>query len=305
MRVIFMGTPSFAVPVLEKLVESKHEVVAAVTQPDRRNARGKTLPSPVKAAATEKGLPVFQFEKISNEYEALKPFSADVMVTAAYGQILSDAVLNLTPKGVLNVHASLLPKYRGSSPVQWALINGEKETGVTVMQTVREVDAGDMLSQTVLPLDGTETADVVLERLSHLGANLLVETLDKIEESGTAEKVPQNVAIATFCRMLAKEDGYLKFAEFTAEEIKNRVRGVTPSPSAYFFSPHGRIKVFNATVAAATGIAGTVLSSEGALQVACKEGSVIFEELQGENARRMPAADYLRGKPIEKGTMLS
>lgn len=317
MRIIYLGTPDFAVKPLEAILGG-HEVVCVVTQPDRVNARGNKIQfSAVKTLALQKGLNVFQPEKIRNNIDELKKFNADIMVTCAFGQILTQEVIDITPHGVINIHASLLPKYRGSSPVQHALINGEKEIGVTIMQTELSLDTGAIILQKGIELTGNENSAEALTLLSDLGSELVVEALEKIE-NGTAEFIKQEASQATYYPMLKKEDGILDFNK-TAIEVKNFIRGVTPWPSAYCETQNGKLKVLKAEVADFNEIsdevslleyenasAGTVLvaSPKKGLYVKCIDGCLKLLEIQGENAKAMDAAVYLRGKQIERNTLL-
>lgn len=308
MRIIFLGTPEFGVKILESINNSRHEVAAVVTQPDRVNARGnKIIFSPVKDAAAKLGIPVLQYENISREgEEKLKSLNADIMVTAAYGQILKQNILDVCPKGIINVHASLLPKYRGSSPVQWTLINGEKVTGVTIMQTALGVDTGDIILQREIALDGNENALETLDKLSALGASAIVEALDLIED-GKAVYTPQDERKATRCRMLKKEDGKIDWTK-SALEIKNFVRGMTPWPGAYTSSKFGMLKVIRAEIGDVTASrkAGEILIAEPkkGLIISCGEGSLSLLDVQGENARAMDAKSYLLGKHLTAGEIL-
>lgn len=228
MKVIFLGTPEFAETILRAVCASRHRVVAVVTQPDKVNARGKkVVASPVKAAAEELGLPVYQFERISRDgVDVLRALNADIMVTAAYGQILSREILSLCPHGVINAHGSILPKYRGASPVQCALLNGEPETGITVMKTEYEVDSGDIILIKKITLRGHENCAEVMDMLAKAGGEAIVEALDSIED-GRAAFTPQDHSQATFCKKINKEDGKIDFS-LDAGEIVNRVRAFTP-----------------------------------------------------------------------------
>lgn len=309
MKVIYLGTPAFAVEPLQSILESSHQLVAVVTQPDKVNARGnKALPCAVKAYAEERGLRVLQFDRIRNTdaVDILKSLDADIMVTCAYGQILSQEILELTKYGVINIHASLLPKYRGSSPVQWALINGEKEIGVTIMQTAYEVDSGDIILQEGISLDGNENSDETLNKLSPIGAKLIVEALNQIE-SGKAVLVPQDKDKVTHFPMLKKSDGKLDFNK-TAEDLKNFIRGMNPWPGAYTMTKYGMLKVKKAEVVDGKigAVSGEIIVShpkEG-LFVQCEREAISLLIVQGENSKEMSYADFLRGKPIETGTML-
>ena len=313
MRVIFMGTPQFAAGVLDGILNSKHTVTAVITQPDRINARGnKSVPCAVKTLADAQNLPIFQFERIGTELGAIRAISkhADIMVTAAYGQILPQSVLDATKHGVINAHASILPKYRGSSPVQWALINGEAETGITIMRIVLKVDAGDVLLTKKISLSDIENADECLARLTPIAADAIVEALDLIE-SGRAAFTPQDESQATTVRFLEKSDGLLDFSA-SALSVYNRVRGVFPWPGAFTPSPIGVLKfikvapVVNSIYDVVPTRAGTVIASsdiEG-LIIKCGEGAVSVLTIQAENAKAMPIADFLRGKKIPVGTVL-
>ena len=303
-----MGTPSFAVPTLYKLSKSNHEIAAVITQPDRAAGRGKSVVfSPVKKFAVENNIPVFQFEKIRKEgIETLKSLNADVFVTVAYGQILSQEILDIAPNGVINVHASLLPAYRGSAPVQWALISGEETVGVTIMKTALSVDSGDIILQEKMELNGDENADEVLEALSLLGADALFKALFQIENK-TAKFIKQNEQQATHFPMINKGDGELDFDE-ADKEVVNFIRGMTPNPSAYCKLNGMRFKIIKAEIAEGDyfGKTGEVVVSDPkiGLIVKCRQGAIKLITVQGENAKAMSAEDYLRGKPIPIKTML-
>ena len=301
MKIVFMGTPKFAVPALKALNQSEHEIVAVVTQPDKINARGKKVePSAVKAAAEELSLPVLQYERVRDRAEELKALSADVFVTAAYGQILSQEILDIPKYGVINIHASLLPKYRGSAPVVHAILAGEKELGVTVMRTALKVDSGDVMASKSESFD-TQTAGECLERLAELGAEIIVPALDSIER-GTAEFTPQNEAEASYQPMLKKEDGRLSFDK-TAEQAVNFVRAMNPWPSAYFTSRFGRIKVMKAEAVDASGEVGEVLfcDRKNGLVVACKDRAVRLSVIQPEGSRVMNDADFILSRKFDVG----
>ena len=304
MRVIFLGTPGFAVGVLDSILGSSHEVVCVVSQPDRECGRGKKVNfCPIKQFALERDLTVRQYERINDNVEDLRSFHADIMVTCAYGQILKQPVLDVCKHGIINVHASLLPAYRGSSPVEWALINGEKEIGVTIMQTELGVDTGDMILQRSILLSGEENAAEALEKLSGLGAEMIVEALDLIE-SGKATFVRQDESKATKCRMFTKEDGKIDFT-WTAERVKNFIRGVNPRPGAFFNSENGRIKVLRAETVSFEGgkEAGEIVAADPkkGLVIRCGDGFISLTVIQGENAKPMNSADYLRGRKLTVG----
>lgn len=306
MKVIFLGTPDFARISLEKIYGSRHEVVAAVTQPDRINGRnGKVTFSPVKQFALEKGIPVHQFFNVSKEgEEILRSYGADIMVTAAYGQILRQNILDVCEKGIINVHASLLPEYRGSCPVQWAIVDGKKTLGVTIMQTEAGIDTGDVLISDSAEFR-EENSEEVLLKLAEIGGNLVVKALDLIER-GKATFSPQDESKATHCRMLTKEDGQMKFDK-PAEKVVDFVRGMNPWPGAYFRSENGIIKAIKARACDGEGKEGEILVADGkrGLVVACKEGAVELLRIKPENGKEMDAKAYLLGKKLTVGSVIS
>lgn len=304
MRVIFLGTPDFALPSLEALIDSEHEVVCVVTQPDRVGNRNKLIPPPVKEAAIKKGVKVLQYQKVSKEGVAeLESFKADIMVTCAFGQMLSQELLDLCPYGVINVHASLLPYYRGSSPIHWAVINGEKETGVTIMQTALEVDSGDIILQKKTEIYPDETTGELFNRLSVLGAEALLEALKMIQE-GNAVYHKQDHSLATHVRMLKKEDGEIDF-NISAYKLHDFVRGMNPWPGAYTYLGKDMLKVHRLSVANYVGEPAQVLyAGKEGLIVGCGGGSVRLEEIQPSGGKRMKDTDYLLGHKITVGTVL-
>ena len=234
MRIVFMGTPDFSVPALKAIIQAGHEVVAVITQPDKPKGRGKSVQfSPVKECAVQYEIPVFQPTKIKEEdnVSILKEYQADLFVVAAFGQILSKEILDMPKYGCINIHASLLPKYRGAAPIQWSIINGEKETGVTIMQMDVGIDTGDMLLKRSLPIANDETGDSLFEKLSELGASLVVEAIEKIEQ-GTIIPIPQEDNESTHTKMIKKSQGKLDFSR-SAVEIERLVRGLNSWPSAY------------------------------------------------------------------------
>lgn len=307
MKIIFMGTPDFAVPSLKAIVASHHEVLAVVTQPDRPRNRGILTPSPVKQTAIELGVPVLQYERISREgVEDIKALAPDIIVTCAFGQILSREFLTIPPFGVINEHASLLPKYRGSSPIQWCVLNGEEETGVTIMKTAYEVDSGDILLVEKTLIDKNETAGELFDRLSEISATAILKALD-IVEKGEAVYTPQDASKATFCKMLSKADGVIDWNK-SAEQINNFVRGMNPWPCAFTSYQNQTmkihcVKVLNENFANAK--AGEIISADkNGLVVACGSGAVVIEILQMPNSKKMLAKDYLLGHKIEVGSLL-
>lgn len=307
MKVIFLGTPEFGVNVLKAIVNSTHKVVGVVCQPDKQSGRGhKFVAPPVKVLATELGLPVFQFDKISREgVQTLKNLNADIMVTAAYGQILSQEVIDVCKQGIINVHGSLLPKYRGATPIQTSIINGDKMTGVTIMKTEAGIDTGDMLILRECEILPDDTYGTLNEKLSILGANLCVKALDLIE-SGKAEFTPQDHTKATHTKMIKKEHTLIDFNK-SADEIVNLVRGLNPNPIAYFVLNGENYKVFKAKAVEYTGEEkyGTVLcaSSKQGFIIKCAGGAVAIEEMTAPNSKRMLAKSYLNGKTIDVGSV--
>ncbi len=308
MRVIFLGTPEFALNILGGIAKSNHQIIGVVTQIDKINARGnKVVFSKVKEYAIANNIPIFQYKNISIEGEKdLRALDADIMVTAAFGQILRQNILDICKYGIINVHASLLPKYRGSSPVQWALINGEKTIGVSIMQTELGIDTGDVILQKEVSLSGDENSAQALDILAEVGASAIVEALDLIEK-GQAKFVKQNNDEATHCRMLIKEDGLIDFSN-KASEIVNFVRGMTPWPSAYTDSNNGRIKILKAEECDFFGGSrfGEVVAydNKNGIIVKCGVGYIRILVIQGENSKAMDAKAYLLGKKLPIGSVL-
>lgn len=304
MNIVFMGTPSFAVPVLQALHAADHHIVAVVTQPDKRNGRKGTMtPPPVKQAAQTLHLPVYQFEKIKSEQSAqtLESFGADVIVTAAYGQILSQRNLQAAPLGVINAHASLLPRYRGSAPVNWCLMEGETQTGVTTMHSDVGIDDGDMILQQIVDIAPQDNAQTLLERLSHVAATLMCQTLEQLE-NGTAPRIPQDPAQATYQPMLKKQDGLLDFS-LPARTLCNRERGLTPWPGIFATFEGENWKLFGLSAEEGTGEPGAVLSADPqtGMVIACGDGAIGVQEVQVPGKKRMPVDAFLRGKTIAQG----
>lgn len=306
-KVVFMGTPQFAVPSLDALLDAGYEVAGVFTQPDRPVGRGHKLAAcPVKERALERGCPVFQFEKLRlpEGVAQLRALEPDVMVTAAFGQILTQELLDIPKRGVVNVHASLLPKHRGSAPINWCILQGDETAGVTTMLTEAGIDTGDMLLRRETPIGALETAGELTDRLSRIGAELLVETL-KGYLSGEISPIPQDSALSTYEPMLTKEMGHIDWTQ-PAEKIARQVRGLNPWPCAYTDSSAGRLKLYLAQPLDGTSDAqpGTVIASSAkeGLVVACGEGKLELLEIQAPNAKRMAAKAYLSGKKIEPGT---
>ena len=307
MKIIFMGTPDFSAKVLEKL-HASYPVSAVVTNPDRPAGRGNSLrQSALKLKALQLGIPVYQFEKVSREgLEQIEALAPDIIVTAAFGQILSERFLEIPKFGVLNVHASLLPKYRGASPIQWTLLNGDEYAGVTIMRTVREVDAGDILLSKRVKVLEKETAGELFDRLADLGGEAIIEAIGLVE-SGKATFTPQDPSAATFCGVISKADGEINFDK-TARQLDFFVRGMTPWPSAYTYLGEKTLKVFGVQKVSddVLGAIGEVVAatSKDGLCVQLADGVARLTEVQLEGAKRMSDSDFLRGHPVQAGTRL-
>ena len=298
MRAAFLGTPAFAVPTLERMVAAGHEVVCVVTQPDRPRGRGQQPAAPpVKEAALRLGLPTFQPERVRRPeaVEHLRGLGVEVMVVVGYGQIIPQVVIDIPPHGIINVHASLLPKYRGAGPIQWAIVNGESRTGVTTMRINAGLDTGDMLLKAETDIGPDETAIELGGRLSTMGADLLVETLAGLA-AGTITPEPQNDAEATFAPLLKKEDGRIDWTQ-PAVAIHNRVRGLQPWPGAFATFRGNPLHVWKTRVGEAAGVPGHVLRTKP-LTVACGAGAAECLELQLEGRKRMAAADFVNGQRV-------
>lgn len=308
MKIIFMGTPDFSVGTLEALIDAGHDVVLAVTQPDKPKGRGKEVQfPPVKEAALKYGIPVFQPRRVRDAQctEELRKYKADVMVVIAFGQILPKEILNMTPYGCINVHASLLPKYRGAAPIQWSVINGEKVTGVTTMQMDEGLDTGDMILKTEIVMDEKETGGSLHDKLADAGAKLCVRTLKALEE-GTASFEKQGESPTEYARMLNKELGLIDWKK-PAVQIERLVRGLNPWPSAYTNWNGKVMKIWEAdTVQEDSGKEpGTVTRvSKEAFCVQAGKGQLLVKVLQIPGKKRMDADAFLRGYKIEPGTVL-
>lgn len=300
MRVVFMGTPEFAVPSLQALLDAGHEVAGVFTQPDRPAGRGKKLQaSPVKKLAEAHGIPVFQPQRIRRDgVEDLRALAPEVCVTAAFGQILSQEVLDIPVRGTVNVHASLLPRHRGSAPIAWAILQGDETVGVTTMLTDKGIDTGAMLLKAETPRDPGETCGELTQRLSVIGAQLLVETLRQME-AGTLTPVPQDEAAMTYDPMLSKDMGTVDFTQ-SARDVVNRILALDPWPCCGIDIPEGRLKLLRAKTAEGTGTPGSILSADPkqGLVIACGDGAVEITELQAPGGKAMKARDWLRGHRI-------
>ncbi len=308
MKTVFMGTPDFAATVLKYLYDSDNEVCMVFTQPDRAKDRGKKVQyTPVKELALAHGTPVLQPQKLKGDeaaMEELRKASPDIIVVAAYGQILSEEVLSLPKYGCINVHASLLPKLRGASPIQMAIVTGEKETGVTVMQMEKGLDTGDMLSSESIEI-GNMTAGMLHDSLADIGGRLLIKTMKEISEE-KVKPVKQDDGKATYAGLISKKDGKIDFSK-SPEEIERLIRGFDPWPGAFCYLEEEQIKFWKAvpTDEKTEAKDGCVISSdEGGLKIACGGRILTVTEIQAPGKKRMNAEDYLRGHKIEPGTLL-
>jgi methionyl-tRNA formyltransferase len=308
MRIVFMGTPDFAIPSLEALLKSGDHVVGVITQPDRPKGRGQTLtPSPIKLVAQREQLPLMQPTKMKDQafLDALASRKPDLIAVAAFGRILPPAVLKLPPRGCINVHGSLLPKYRGAGPIQWAIINGETETGITTMLMDEGMDTGAILLQDRIAITPEDTAGTLSPRLAELGGHLLIETITQLKADALVPR-QQDHSQATLAPLLKKEDGLIDWT-MNAAAIANRVRGLSPWPGAYTFAGEDRWTIWR-TVAAteqAKASPGTVTQvTKDAIHVATGNGVLMLMELQPANSRRMTVAQYLAGNPVGVGYRL-
>lgn len=309
MKVVFLGTPDFAKNTLEAIINSKHELLAVVTQPDKPSGRSSSpVFSPVKQTALENGIKVLQYDKIRVEgVNDLKALAPDIMVTCAYGQILSQEIIDIAPHGIINVHASLLPKYRGAAPIQWSILNGDNETGVTIMQTEAGIDTGAIISVRKTPILKEETAGELFDRLALIGARLLVETLDSIE-NGTATFTPQNRELATHVKMLKKTDGIIDFNNYN-DVLVNFVRGMTPWPGAYTDLFGKTLKVYKATAIDLPSDGkqpGQIIfaDTKNGLVVACKDGAIRLNSVQLEGKKRLTDTAFVLGQRLLDCTVM-
>lgn len=301
MRVVFMGTPDIAATCLKKILADGFNVVGVYTQPDRPKNRGmKLFPSPVKEVALEHDLPVFQPENFREDetVQQLADLKPDVVAVVAYGRILPQRVLDVAPLGFINIHASLLPRYRGSAPYQWAVLDGLQETGVSAMYLCREMDAGDVIDVAKTPIDPNETAGMLLDRLAVLGAELLSSTLSKVEK-GEAKGIPQDESQVCYAPMLDKSMCPIDFTK-TAQQVHNQVRGLHPWPVATTCIGGKNMKIHETVLAEGKGEPGQILGlTKTGLVIACGESAVEIRSLQAEGGKRMGAVDYFRGHPLE------
>ena len=307
MKILFMGTPEFAQKSLEALIENNYNIVGVFTQPDKPKGRGmKLAPPPVKEIALKHNIPVFQPKSLKDQetFEIIKNLDPDVIAVAAYGKILPKNILDYPKYGCINVHASLLPKYRGASPIRWCIIRGEEKSGVTIMYMNEGLDTGDMILKEEVPIPEDMTAGELHDILAELGAKLLVKTLKDIK-GGKITRTPQDDSKASYAPMLTKETGEINWQK-SAREIKNLVRGLCPWPVAYTKHEGRVIKVYSVKIVDMKGKPGEVLVSNDrdGLIVACSDGALLLDEIQIEGKRRMKSTEFLRGHRIDEGITL-
>ena len=307
MRIIFLGTPEFALPSLEKLIQSRHEVVAVITQQDKPSGRGNKLTSsPVKDFSLKNNLKVLQYEKISRDgLEDIKKLNPDIMITAAYGQILSQAIIDVPKYGIINVHGSLLPKYRGASPIQSSIINGDSETGIAIMQTEAGLDTGDILSVEKTFIGEEETAGELSQRMSEIGAKLLLETLDKIED-GTITRTKQHHTEATITKKISKEECMINWNK-SAKQIKCLILGANPDPIAKTVLTENLVRILRARIAdipSTNNIPGTIIEPSSAKRgvfVQCGQGVLEIIEAQLPGGKVLNAKNLISGRKFAVG----
>ncbi len=303
MRVVFMGTPEFAVTALSAIADAGHEIAAVYTQPDKPKGRsGKLQPPPVKVRAAELGIPVFQPEKLRDEENVsmLRSLAPEMIIVAAYGQILPESILQIPPLGCINIHASLLPKYRGAAPIERCILEGEKKTGVTTMYMAKGLDTGDMIEQLETEILPTDTGEGLTKRLAELGGQLILSTMEKLE-AGTAVRIPQKEEESTYAKMLDKSMGRMDFTK-TAEELERGIRALIPWPCAYTLIDGRNVKIYAADVTEGEGNPGTVIEvTKKTFTIACGKGALRIRSLQPEGKKPMDTAAFLNGKKLETG----
>ncbi len=309
MKVLFMGTPDFAAVTLNKLINSKHELIGVVTQPDKLKGRAQELSiSPVKELALKNDIPVYQPNKAKEPefLETVRTLAPEVIVVAAFGQILPKVLLDIPPYGCINVHGSLLPKYRGAAPIQYSIIDGESETGITIMHMDVGIDTGDMILQAKLPIAENETGGSLFDKMAQLGADLLIEALEQLE-AGTAARTVQDNDKATYVKVLSKEMGRVDFNQ-PAIKLERLIRGLNPWPSAYTTLSGKTLKLWQASVEPCidhTAKPGQIIElRKEAFVVATGDGALVIKELQLEGKKRMTTDLFLRGYPLTLGTIL-
>ena len=306
MKIIFMGTPDFAAASLEALIDSRHEIQAVVTQPDKPKGRkGELTPSPVKVIAKREGIKVYQPLKVRDEefVDTLRAYNPDVMVVVAFGQIIPLSILKMPKYGCVNIHGSLLPKYRGAAPIQWAVLDGEKETGITTILMDEGIDTGDILLKKTIKIDADETSGSLFDKLKALGAETILETLDELEK-GSITPTKQGESPTAYAKMLTKAMGLIDFTR-SAKELDCFVRGMDPWPSAYTLLAGKTLKLWKVRAVEGSGKAGRVIGiGKESFTVACGEGAIVVLEVQLEGKKRMSAGDFLKGSTLNKGQEL-
>ena len=306
MKIIFMGTPDFAAASLEALIDSRHEIQAVVTQPDKPKGRkGELTPSPVKVIAKREGIKVYQPLKVRDEefVKTLRAYNPDVMVVVAFGQIIPLSILKMPKFGCVNIHGSLLPKYRGAAPIQWAVLDGEKETGITTILMDEGIDTGDILLKKTIKIDTDETSGSLFDKLMALGAKTILETLDELEK-GSLTPIKQGESPTAYAKMLTKAMGLIDFTK-SAKELDCFVRGMDPWPSAYTLLSGKTLKLWKVRVVEGGGKAGSVIEiGKESFTVACGEGAIEVLEVQLEGKKRMSAGDFLKGSTLNIGQEL-
>lgn len=308
MNIVYMGTPDFAVPALEKLIK-KYNVTAVVTQPDKPKGRGKKIIfSPVKELALKNNIEVFQPEKVKDEnfIKEMEKLNPDIIVVAAYGQILNEKILNLPKYGCINIHGSLLPKYRGAAPIQWSIINGEEKTGVTIMYMEKGLDTGDMILKREIPINKEDTYGSVHDKMSLVGAEAVIEAIEMIEK-GNVNAQKQDDTLSSYAVMISKDIGHIDWNK-NSNEIINLIRGLNPAPIAYTFYEDEVLKIWEAEqicceLEMKNGEIIDVMPKKGIL-VKTNDSAILIKEIQQKGGKKMSCPDYLRGHNIKKGTIL-
>lgn len=305
MKIIYMGTPDFAVYALQSIIDAGHEVVAVFTQPDKAKGRSKALvPTPVKQKAMEYDIPVYQPERLRNEENVtlIKEYAPDAIVVAAYGQILPESILNIPEYGCINIHASLLPKYRGAAPIEWSIIDGEKETGVTTMYMAKGLDTGDMIEKVVVPIADTDTAASLHDKLAEAGSKLILTTLEALK-NGTATRTVQDDSLSNYASMLTKELGAIDFTK-DAASIERLVRGLNPWPCAYTSIEGKHVVFYQTSVVAMDGehTPGEIIEvTKKSFTIACGKDALKVIRLKPEGKKEMDCASYLNGNKLSVG----
>ena len=307
LRIIFAGTPDFAVPALAALIDAGHQIVLVLTQPDRPSGRGMKLKaSPVKELALQHQLEVFQPETLKDiaVQNRIQEVQADVMIVAAYGLIIPTNVLAMARLGCYNIHASLLPRWRGAAPIQRSLLAGDVETGVTIMEVVPKLDAGAMVSKGIIPIGERDTAQTLHDGLANIGANLMLEAMNKLALDGHLPSIPQDESLVTYAEKLQKSEAAIDWNQ-SAAQISKQVRAFNPFPVAQAILNGEICRIWMATAKPGVGVAGQVVCAQETIDVACGEGVLSIEELQLPGGKRLKARDFLAGKPLPRGTQFS